>query len=382
MKNKVMFFYLNTGGGHYSPAKALSDYLLSNNSDLFETHLIDGLQKSSTFAKLTLEGGYRFLQNNAQWFYELIYLFHKVRFIAAISNWLVSKNTKKYLTEIITQEKPTTIVILHFFMIKPILKILKEKNISSEVFVLVTDPYTAHPLWYVNKKVDFIVFSDELKTDFISKGINEKNITVFPFVINNKYSNTLNYDLIEKLKKNYSLKHDKTVLIIGGADGLKNGKELIIELNKKVKEVNIIIVCGRNESLYREITDLKLSKSLDNLIVLGFADNVYELINLADLVITKCGASTIMEILLLGKIPLINSYLWEQEKGNKDFVVKNNLGFYIKESKNVSEKVFQLFSDSKLMKEYETNINNKGLKNGLVDVGLFIQQISTSKHYS
>lgn len=380
MKNKVMFFYLRTGGGHYSPAKALSDYILSNNSELFDTVLVDGLQKSSKLAKLTLEGGYRYLQNHAQWFYEFIYFLHKVGFIAAISNWLVYKNTKKYLSEIITQEKPTTIVILHFFMIKPIFEIIKEINISPEVLILVTDPYTAHPLWYVNKKAKFIVFSDELKSNFIAKGINEKNINVFPFVLNTKYCNTLDIASIKKLKLNYSLKYDKTVLIIGGADGLKNGKELIIEINKKVKKVNIIIVCGRNELLQREVTDLKLSKSLDDLVVLGFADNVYELINMADLVITKCGASTIMEILLLKKVPLINSYLWEQEKGNKDFVVKNNLGFYLKESNSLAEKVFKLLSNSSLMKEYETNINNKKLKNGLVDVGLFIQQVSTTQN--
>ncbi|KAF0151014.1 MAG: glycosyl transferase family protein [Ignavibacteria bacterium] len=97
---------------------------------------------------------------------------------------------------------------------------------------------------------------------------------------------------------------------------------------------------------------------------------------MADLVITKCGASTLMEILLLKKIPLINSYLWEQEKGNLDYVVKNKLGFYIKNSSLVAENISNLIADAKITLDLESNVISKGLRNGLEDVAAFIHQTS------
>ena len=62
--------------------------------------------------------------------------------------------------------------------------------------------------------------------------------------------------------------------------------------------------------------------------VYGFVDFVYELINISDAVITKGGPATVMEILQLNKIPVISSYIWEQEKGNVELVTQSNVGFY------------------------------------------------------
>lgn len=372
MKRKIMFVYLKTGGGHYSPAKAISDFLITKFADDCETFLVDGLSGSNKFAKAILEDGYRFLQNHAVWVYEFIYLLHKIKLIASISNYLVRLNTIKYLSAQIDKQKPTTIVVIHFFLIKPVFEIIKKSNLEITPLILITDPYTAHPLWFVNKNAKFIVFSNELRTKCIDIGICKNNISVFQFVVNEKYEKPLNMTSVMELKNYYSLMNDKTVLIIGGADGIKNGKKIILEIIKKLPAVNIIIVCGRNKKLYEEISYLKLKNSLNNLIAIGFTENAYELINLADLVVTKCGASTIMQILLLKKIPLVNSYLWEQEKGNLEFIINNKIGFYIKKNSNVADKILNLLNNTNLIQDCRENINKQNLRNGLRETAQFI----------
>lgn len=59
-----------------------------------------------------------------------------------------------------------------------------------------------------------------------------------------------------------------------------------------------------------------------------FIDFIYDLINISDVVVTKWWPATLMEILMMNKVPLITSYIWEQEKGNVEFVVHNSLGIY------------------------------------------------------
>ena len=91
-----------------------------------------------------------------------------------------------------------------------------------------------------------------------------------------------------------------------------------------------------------------------------------------DVVITKCGASTFMEILISGKVPVINNYLWEQEKGNMEFVRDNHLGIYEKNLQKLPESVFRLTSNASVYGDYSRRILNSRIKNGTPLVSDFI----------
>ena len=126
-----------------------------------------------------------------------------------------------------------------------------------------------------------------------------------------------------------------------------------------------------------ENTNQIKTENPDSLIkVFGFVKNVYELINISDAVITKCGASTIMEILLLGKTPFVNSYIWEQEKGNVEFLKENKIGIYEPKVKKIVRKVQKFLTDDFTRKYYQYNLEKSELKNGLEDVVNFLAQKS------
>ena len=104
--------------------------------------------------------------------------------------------------------------------------------------------------------------------------------------------------------------------------------------------------------------------------------------NSSDIVISKCGASTFMEILLSQKIPIINSYLWEQEKGNVEFIVDNDLGFYEKSTKKIAKIVKKLLEKPDLMDELKHNIKSMKLKNGNTEIANFIINNTSIYEYS
>ena len=91
---------------------------------------------------------------------------------------------------------------------------------------------------------------------------------------------------------------------------------------------------------------------------------VYELINIADVVITKGGPNTIMEILMSGKIPIVNSYIWEQEKGNLEFVVQNGLGVYEPTPYRVGHAALRFISNDSVMSRYKERVRQQQLTNG------------------
>ena len=117
---------------------------------------------------------------------------------------------------------------------------------------------------------------------------------------------------------------------------------------------------------------LKSIYKADNLKNYGYVDFIYDLISISDVVITKCGASTIMEILNLKKVPIVNDYIWEQELGNVDYLIENNLGIYEPQIKKLPKAVKQLLEDERLYSSYVKNISNQKIENGVAKVSSFM----------
>lgn len=367
-----MFAYLRTGGGHLAPARALSNYINAEMSLTAATVLVDGLEKSNAFSKLVIEDGYRFLQNKANRLYEFIYLVHKIKPIAWISTLLMSINTKKYLSEMIKNEKPDTIVILHFFLIRPIKSIVKNSGRKIEVVSVVTDPFTPHPLWFLDKEQRFVIFSNELKKHCLRIGIPEKNLKVLPFVIDQKYSKLADEKNKEALRATFGFTNKKIVLILGGGDGMPGGEKIVRSLLKLNGKIEIAFVAGKNKEMFNNISLMKKKNSIERLKLFGFVDHIYELISVSDIIITKCGASTLMEILLSQKVPVVNRYLWEQEKGNVDFLLRHKMGIYERRIEKLAEEVERLIDEKDYYTKYVNNIVKQDITNGVDKVAEYI----------
>ncbi len=371
-RKKYFFVYLKTGGGHLAPARAIFNYMNKHFADSAEPKLIYGFEKTPRWVQYIIEDGYRMLQYTGKWFFEFLYAINKIPIIARITCNLIAPFMSQYLEESILNEKPDKIVIFHFFCIIPIYRIIKKNNLSISVQTVITDPFTPHPMWFLIKKQNFIVFSKGLAERIIRK---KRGYVVnsFPFVLDEKYSKSLSKEELVNVKKKFEFIPDKKIiLIVGGGDGIPKGEKILNELLKSKLNAQIGIVCGKNEVLLKGAERLKSFFKADNLKIYGYVDFIYELINISDVVITKCGASTIMEILNLKKVPIVNDYIWEQEQGNVDYLIEKKLGIYEPRIKNLPTAVRKLLEDQQLFSSYSENISNEKIENGVAAVSEYI----------
>lgn len=367
-KQKLLFIYLKTGGGHLAPAQAIAKYITQYHSNKAETVLYDAFEKTNSLVKYIIEDGYRISQSKAKWIYESLYAIHKIKIVSRITAFLIFIFIKKGLSEFIRDICPDKIVLFHFFAIKPTYDIIRDKGLNIPIKTVVTDPYIAHPIWFINKNQKFILFSNKLKKACVKKGIPEENISVFPFMIDEKFSRQATSEEIVTLKEKHGFTDRKILLILGGGEGIPKGLKLLKAILKSEPKYDIAFVCGRNEKLFKDISLVKNNGNYKYLRVYRYIDFVYDMISISDAVISKCGASTFMEILISGKIPIVNSYIWEQEKGNVKFVVENGLGIYEKKINKIADVVNKLFTDDKLYKYYKENITAYKLENGISKV--------------
>ncbi len=375
-KKKYLFVYLKTGGGHLAPARAIFNYLNKHFPEKVESKLIYGFEKTPRWVQYIVEDGYRILQYTGKWFFEFLYALNKIQVVARITSNLIAPFMTGYLKETILNEKPDKIIIFHFFCIIPVYRILKRNKLSIPVQTVITDPFTPHPMWFLRKKQNFIVFSTGLKERIVKMEM-EFNVRSFPFILDDKFSEPLSKEEIISTKLEYGYNPDKKmILILGGGDGIPKGEKILTEILKSNIDAEIGIICGKNEVLKKGVGELKSNYNSANLKIYGYVDFIYELINISDVVITKCGASTIMEILNLKKVPVVNDYIWEQEKGNVEYLIKNKLGIYEPQIKNLPKIVQNLLEDEELYSTYQENISKEKIENGVVEVSNYIIEVS------
>jgi processive 1,2-diacylglycerol beta-glucosyltransferase/1,2-diacylglycerol 3-beta-galactosyltransferase len=307
-----------------------------------------------------------------------LYALHKIKAVSKITAFLVSYFVKPGIEKYILLTQPDKIVVFHFFLIKPVFEIVKEYKLDMHVITVVTDPFTAHPIWFLQKDQNFIVFSEMLREKCINQGIDKNKLKVFPFVLDRKFSQKSSDSKLLTIRRKLGFMQDsKVILIMGGGDGMPHGKKILKQIIIRNIDAEIVIVCGKNQKLFNHITELKTKYNISNLKIYGFIDFVHSLINISDVVITKCGASTFMEILLMGKIPVINNYIWEQEKGNMEFVCKREMGILERNINHIPDVLNRVLTDIEYSNTIRNNIKRASISNGVNKVSEYILKFNS-----
>src|ERR1035437_665777 len=372
-KKKYLLLYLNTGGGHLAPAKSIANCIDKLSAHSIEPVLIDGFEKANKTIQYLVEDGYRKLQSGGKWFYTFLYALYYIPIITFINDLVLASSITPNLEKRILEENPGKIIIFHFFLIRPVYRIIKKNRLNIQVFTIVTDPFTAHPFWFINKKQHFILFSERLKKHALKIKVPEANLHVFPFILHEKFSIPIPAENILALKKQYGFDpKKKMVLIFGGGDGIPNGKKILELLLNPHIDLNIGIVSGKDEELFNDAMELKKRYEVPNIQVFGYVDFIYDLLNISDFVITKAGASATMEILHLKKIPIIIDYIWGQEKGNMEYIRDNNMGIFERDITKIPSILNELLNNKEKQQSFISNIESEDLKIGTEEVTKFI----------
>ena len=368
-----LFLYLKTGGGHLAPAKAVANKIKTKHKAGFTIELVDGLSESKKIVRKFIEDGYKTAINKAAWTYEFLYLIHKIAIISRLTASIVGYFIKPGLEKYILENRPEKIVLFHFFLIKPVFEIIESNNLKIPVITVVTDPFTAHPLWFLHKNQNYIVFSEILKEKCLEKGIPDNKLKVFPFVLDSRFSTGVSKKKKLKIRANLGFSSEsRIILIMGGGEGMPKGKKILKKIIKRNMDAEIAIVCGKNRKLFTSAMKIRDKYGIKNLKIYGFIDFVPSLISISDIVITKCGASTSMEILHMGKVPVINNFIWEQEKGNMEFVCNSKMGILEKNTNHLPDLLNRLLTDNELYDSFISNIKKAAIRNGVGQVSDYI----------
>ena len=259
-------------------------------------------------------------------------------------------------TRYILRYKPDIVFSTHFFCSSVALFARERYNLNYKIFSYMTDPIRGHNLW-VNPRIEaVIVATKEAKEYLINQGMPKNRIKIKSFPLNKKF-----FQKVEKTREEIlsELSLDisrKTLLATSGGQGIGETVEYVKSLYKSRFPFNIIVICGRNKEVFNELLSLKESGISDTpFAVLGFVDNMHELLEVSDLALAKGGASTTLEM-LVKRVPTIFTHCAAlHEKGNIDFFVNNEMGWYVRNKKEF-DNIIDIILKTDILGRYKSNI--------------------------
>jgi processive 1,2-diacylglycerol beta-glucosyltransferase/1,2-diacylglycerol 3-beta-galactosyltransferase len=198
---------------------------------------------------------------------------------------------------------------------------------------------------------------------------------IFPPILNRQFERRASEEEVIRLKEQYGFsRHKRLILMAGGGDGLPKGISTLKALAKSSLDIEIAFVSGKNKDQLKAAKKIAKKTPNKRVTVYGFVDFMYDLMSMADVVITKGGPATVLETLMLRKPLILTNYIYGQERGNLDFVKNNKLGHYISSGEEVIQAVRDFISDPKAYENAVSRISRVDIRNGTEKIADFVME--------
>ena len=171
-----------------------------------------------------------------------------------------------------------------------------------------------------------------------------------------KNSSIKGYPVKEIFYKNARVRNKmNSIIFLGGSHGAKAINELALSVAKELQKMNINIIHQAGEFDYNRVE--KAYKKMDVEVELyGFTKDLPNLVERADLAISRAGASTLWELTANGCPALFIPYPYaagDHQYHNAEFIVEHNLGWCARESEDLKSVLLEIVKEPKLKEKSE-----------------------------
>lgn len=331
MKKKILVMYARYGSGHKTIAEYVAKYIEEHNKDI-DLLVLDMTNYANGIGKFTVKIMDFVSKYRPEKIFDAFYEIFDHKLSSVGHNTLARKSyDNKNLRKVISDFKPDVTISSHFYC-SSIINYYKEQGlINTKLLTIITD-YRTHEWWTRNHKKEdgFIVGNQIVKQELITRGVDSKKIHAFGLPLNINQLSKLDEE--EIILKRYNISGSRKVYLFFG--GSTSGSMYYYDYFKIIAKLNInadiVFVSGKNAKLKSKCEEYVKERKIKNIKVLGFTNDVFNLMKISDLVISKPGGATVTECLEMHKPMLLVPGIGGQEKYNAKFISKKKYGIRVR----------------------------------------------------
>jgi processive 1,2-diacylglycerol beta-glucosyltransferase len=245
--------------------------------------------------------------------------------------------------------KPDAVVCTHFMPLERLSTEARHGRFHAPLYGVVTD-FAVHSLWIVDRVSAYYVANEESRRHLIRHGQAPENVVVTGIPIDPAFAGRTPPEVA---RRRLGLDHRlPAVLILSGGFGVGPTVELIAAFSEAGAPCQLVVVAGANETLWKE-AEAAAGSANRPVKVFGFVNNIHELMDAADVVITKPGGLTSSEVLAKGKPMIVIAPIPGQEQRNGEYLLEGGAALRLFDVHDAPYKVERLLSDPQRREEMQ-----------------------------
>lgn len=259
-------------------------------------------------------------------------------------------NTKP-LVKFIQHYNPHIVVCTHFMPAGIISHLIATHQINAQLSIVVTD-FDFHAMWLSRSFHRYFVALEETKSHLTMLGIPGERISVSGIPIDPVFQMPINR---REARMDFDLNPDKPVLLLSaGALGIGSTQFMVERLFQLNGVAQTVVICGKNTELKDRIEQVVALRSQD-FKVIGYTDEMYKLMKMADIFIGKPGGMTASEVIACGLPMCVVSPIPGQEERNSDHLLEQGIAIKCNDLITLPFKIEKLLNDPERMDRMKQN---------------------------
>jgi 1,2-diacylglycerol 3-beta-galactosyltransferase len=371
---RLLFLIADTGGGHRASARAVIQTLHLMYPGRFAPVLCDPLGGPQAARLLRWATGlYGPSIRWAPWMWGAVYYGTNSRAAMGFLRSTLLTLVNRPVADAVAYHHPAAIMSFHPLTGRAAVRGRERGAREAPVVTVVTDLINPHMAWQ-DDKVDRIVMPPTAVrwSRRVDRLAPDRRIEIGLPVAPAFARSPLRPHERASLRRSLGVgDHRFLVVLTGGGEGAGGIARRAAAILRRVDDVGVVALCGRNQRLNRELTALS-ARSADRLIVKGFVDNMADWLRCADVVVSKAGPGTIAEATCCAAPLLLTSHVPGQEKGNTEFVVDAGAGRYAPTVRQLVREVDELRRDPSAVDAMRAASARLGQPNVAADIAVLL----------
>jgi 1,2-diacylglycerol 3-beta-galactosyltransferase len=318
----ILILVADAGFGHRSAANAVKVALEERYSQYVDVSIVNPLEDPR--APLILresQADYDRIIQNMPDLYRFGYQTTDSPIPVAVMESILTVLLFEVLADVLSKYKPDAILCTYPMYQAPLSAIFKIRRHTIPLLTVITDLETIHSLWFHRDIGSLLLPNESVKQLAISNRMDPAKlvitgIPVHPDVVGDTRSE-------EEIRSSLGWASGIPTFLVVGSRRVSGIKELIRVFNHYGSPLQLVVVCGRNEELYREMqaTDWHIHAQ-----IYEYTDQMPLFMHAANGIVCKAGGLIVTESLACGLPIMLMDVIPGQETGNAEFVVENEAG--------------------------------------------------------
>lgn len=340
----IHIVYVTAGNGHRMAARALRE---SFDQRKAPNVIMDLLDFSSDLFKWSYSDVYAFVSEHSHLacrvMYDLTNKNKQESVVLRLYEKISLENVKKFM-RYISENEPEKCICTHFFPLNVLSRMKAEGLYKGELHTVITD-YGLHRMW-VNDYVDrYFIPSDIVRRGLLDSGVAEEKIVMTGIPVLPKYSH------IRRKRRHFS-KGRLSILFVTSSIPNSLALDILASMSRTGLSLDVTVVTGRNKDLLSDLDNLTLEKNV-SMKVLGFVDNLDELMTKTAVLITKPGGLTVSEALCAAVPMILVNPIPKQETNNSAYLQEKGAGILARTAGDVKNLLLEFSKKPSIMSKME-----------------------------